>query len=76
MQIAITDTLSEEGNWEKRLLKVARLFQTHIPFDYFILGLENEMALSTFRSCSFYRVGQEEYQTIQSDTFLQMTGLT
>ncbi|CAN5512512.1 hypothetical protein BH09BAC4_BH09BAC4_22850 [soil metagenome] len=76
LQIAITDALSEVGNWEERLLKVAQLFQPHIPFDYFILGLENEMALDRFRSCSFFRVGQDEYQTIRTDTFLQMTGLT
>jgi transcriptional regulator with GAF, ATPase, and Fis domain len=76
LQIAITDALSEEGEWEERLLTVARLFQPHIPFDYFIIGLENEMTLNTFRSCSFFRVGQDEYQTIRPDTFLQMTGLT
>jgi transcriptional regulator with GAF, ATPase, and Fis domain len=76
LQIAITDALSGEGDWEERLLMVARLFQPHIPFDYFIIGLENEMALNTYRSCSFFRVSPEEYQTIRPDTFLQMTGLT
>lgn len=76
LQIAITDALSEEGDWEERLLMVARLFQPHIPFDFFTIGLENDMAVNTFRSCSFFRVGHDEYQTIQTDTFLQMTGLT
>jgi transcriptional regulator with GAF, ATPase, and Fis domain len=76
LQIALTDTLSEDGNWEQRLLKVARLFQPFVPFDYIIMGLEKEQTLNTFRSCSFYRVGLDEYQTIQADNFLQMTGLT
>jgi transcriptional regulator with GAF, ATPase, and Fis domain len=76
LQIALTDALSEEGEWEDRLLKVARLFQPHIPFDYLILGLEQEMALNAFRSCSFYRTGPDEYQVIWAENFLQMTGLT
>jgi transcriptional regulator with GAF, ATPase, and Fis domain len=76
LQIALTDALSEDGEWESRLLKVARLFQPYIPFDYLILGLEQEMALNAFRSCSFYRTGPDEYQTIWAENFLQMTGLT
>jgi CheY-like chemotaxis protein len=76
LQIALTDALSGEGNWEGRLLDVARLFQPHIPFDYLILGLEKEMALNAFRSCSFFRTGPDEYQTIWAENFLQMTGLT
>ncbi len=76
LQIALTDALSQDGEWEGRLLKVARLFQAHLPFDYFIVGLEQEMALNAFRSCSFYRTGPDEYQTIWAETFLQMTGLT
>lgn len=76
LQIAITDALSEEGEWEQRLLKVARLFQPVVPFDYFIVGLEKEKTLNSIRSCSFFRTGRDEYQTIWTDNFLQMTGLT
>jgi transcriptional regulator with GAF, ATPase, and Fis domain len=76
LQIALTEALSGEGNWEERLLNVARLFQPHIPFDYLILGLEQEMTLNAFRSCSFYRTGPDEYQVIWAENFLQMTGLT
>ena len=76
LQIALTHALSEDGPWEGRLLKVARLFQSHIPFDYLILGLEQDQALDAFRSCSFFRTGPEEYQTIRAENFLTMTGLT
>jgi transcriptional regulator with GAF, ATPase, and Fis domain len=76
LQIALTDTLSGDGDWEGRLLQVARLFQPHIPFDYLIMGLENDTGLNAFRSLSFYRVGPDEYQVIDSEAFLQMTGLT
>jgi transcriptional regulator with GAF, ATPase, and Fis domain len=78
LQIALTDTLSEECEWEARLLNVARLFQPYIPFDYIILGLEKEQTPNTFtyRSCSFFRVGPDEYQTIRAENFLQMAGVT
>ena len=76
LQIALTDALSGNDPWEQRLLKVARLFQPHIPFDYFIIGLEKEQALNAYRSCSFFRIGKEEYQTIWAENFLQMTSLT
>jgi transcriptional regulator with GAF, ATPase, and Fis domain len=76
LQIALADALSENEDWEKRLLKVARLFQPYIPFDYFIIGLEKEQAVNAYRSCSFFRIGADEYQTIWVENFLQMTGLT
>lgn len=76
LQIAITNTLSEDGEWGHRLLNVARLFQPHIPFDYFIVGLEKDQTLNAFRSSSFFRIGQDEYQTIRADDFLRMTNLT
>ncbi|WP_020604591.1 sigma 54-interacting transcriptional regulator [Spirosoma spitsbergense] len=76
LQIDLTDALSEPGDWEHRLLKVTRLFQAHIPFDYIILGLENDKNLNTFRSCSFFRTGYDEYQTIWTNNFLEMTGMS
>jgi transcriptional regulator with GAF, ATPase, and Fis domain len=76
LQIAITDTFSEPCEWGKKLLKVARLFQPCIPFDYLIIGLEKEKDLNAFRSLSFFRTGPEEYQLIGAEQFLQMTGLT
>ena len=76
LQINLTDALSEVGDWEPRLLKVAQLFQAHIPFDYIILGLEKAQTLNAFRSCSFFRIGHDEYQTIWTENFLDMTGLT
>jgi transcriptional regulator with GAF, ATPase, and Fis domain len=75
LQIALSDTLSENGDWEERLLKVARLFQPHIPFDYLSMGLEGKN-LEAFKALSFYRTGADEYQTINVANVLQMRGLT
>jgi CheY-like chemotaxis protein len=76
LQIALTDALSEDGEWEGRLLQVARLFQPHIPFDFLIMGLEKDNNMDAFRSLNFYRTGHDEYQAIGTEQFMQMTGLT
>ncbi|WPR77322.1 sigma 54-interacting transcriptional regulator [Algoriphagus sp. NG3] len=76
LQIALTDAFSGNEPWEDRLLKVTSLFQKHIPFDYFIIGFEKNHLVDAYRSCSFFRIGKEEYQTIWIENFLQMTGLT
>ncbi|GAB4006743.1 hypothetical protein GCM10028808_09210 [Spirosoma migulaei] len=76
LQIALTDALSEHTDWEQRLLKAAQLFQPHIPFDYFSIGREKAQPSDVFLSCSFFRTGPDEYQTINVENLLAMTGLT
>jgi transcriptional regulator with GAF, ATPase, and Fis domain len=76
LQIALMEAFTAEGKWDAKLLQVARLLQPFIPFNYLILGLENEQALIDFRSSSFFRIGQDEYQTIMAENFFQMTGIT
>jgi transcriptional regulator with GAF, ATPase, and Fis domain len=76
LQIALTDAFSGNEPWEERLLKVTRLFRQHIPFDYFIIGFEKNHLVDAYRSCSFFRIGKEEYQVIWIENFLQMTGLS
>jgi transcriptional regulator with GAF, ATPase, and Fis domain len=76
LQIALTDALSQEGNWEERLLQVTRIFQSYLPFDYLAFGLASEQGLNVIHSCRFLRIGPDEYQTIKTSSFLQMTGMT
>jgi hypothetical protein len=42
-----------EGDWQAGLLKAARLFQPYVPFDYLVMGLENDGQSNAFRSLSF-----------------------
>jgi AmiR/NasT family two-component response regulator len=65
LQIALTDALSRDADWEDRLLEVTGLLQPHIPFDYLIMGLENDKDLDAFRSCSFYRIGHDDWPYIR-----------
>jgi hypothetical protein len=53
LQIAFTDALSPEGDWQAGLLKAARLFQPYVPFDYLVMGLENDGQSNAFRPLSF-----------------------
>lgn len=76
LQIALTDAFSGNDPWEDRLLKVTRLFQDHIPFDYFIIGFEKNHLVDAYRSCSLFRIGKDEYQIIWIENFLRMTGLS
>ncbi|MBO2012120.1 sigma 54-interacting transcriptional regulator [Hymenobacter negativus] len=76
LQLKLLSTLTEVGEWEQCLQKVARSFEPFIPFDYLVIGLETDEILNTFRSCSFFRIGTDEYQMIRPENFLQMTGLT
>jgi transcriptional regulator with GAF, ATPase, and Fis domain len=76
LQIALTDALSKQAEWEKRLLNVAQLFQPYVPFDYFIIGLENAKTLNAFQSSSFLRVGQDTYKTIWAQDFFRIAGIT
>ena len=73
LQIALTDALSANVDWDEKLLSVARLLQPAIPFDLVILSLEDP---ETTRACSFFRLGFDEYQTIRPADFLRMTGLS
>ena len=74
LQIEITDVLTQVKDWEHKLLKTAKIFQPHIPFDYIIIGLSNKAEPN--RAYSFYKIGFEEYQTIRTEDFLRMKSLT
>ncbi|MBD0256783.1 MAG: hypothetical protein ICV83_13775 [Cytophagales bacterium] len=72
LQIALMDTLSQNGEWERKLLKVARLFQPHVPFDYLVMGLKSDTNMDAFRSMRFYRTGHDEYQVIGTGQLVQI----
>ena len=73
LQISLTNALTEASDWTQKLLNVATYLQPFIPFDLITISLEDG---KNTRSCSFFRIGLNEYQTIQPVDFLRMTGLT
>jgi transcriptional regulator with GAF, ATPase, and Fis domain len=73
LQISLTNALTEPSDWTQKLLNVATYLQPFIPFDLITLSLDEG---KTSRSCSFFRIGLNEYQTIHPVDLLRMTGLT
>jgi DNA-binding NtrC family response regulator len=70
LKAIITDTSS----WQEKLLMTGRALQPYIPFDYFAAG-SNTREVNPY-GCSFLRVGFDEYQKIDIDGLLMITGLT
>jgi transcriptional regulator with GAF, ATPase, and Fis domain len=70
LQIAITNALSDTGDWENRLLTITQLLQQTIPFDFLTI---RHQRLGTTHSYNYYRVGFEEYQLLSLQAIQQMT---
>jgi CheY-like chemotaxis protein len=69
----LTGVIAEDGNWEVKLLKIARAMQSYIPFDY-ITGIKKSEDV-LFDGASFLRIGYDEYQVIGANELLTITGL-
>lgn len=70
LQIALTDALSERKTWGEKLLKVAMLLQTYIPFD--LLTFRSKNANEDYLY-AYYRVGFEEYQSLLLNDLVNLT---
>ncbi len=70
LQIALTDALSEKGDWENRLLTMARLFLKYIPYDFLTIRHQCREIIHTF---NYYRVGFEEYEVLSPQAVQQMS---
>ncbi|WP_240625592.1 sigma 54-interacting transcriptional regulator [Spirosoma pollinicola] len=73
LQLSLTNILSNTTPWEVKLRAVVTHLQPFIPFDLITFSLENGQSS---RSCSFFRMGADEYQTIQPADLLRMSGLS
>ncbi|OCX52704.1 hypothetical protein BEL04_11535 [Mucilaginibacter sp. PPCGB 2223] len=71
---ALADVLADNSPWGKILLKIAKLLQPHIPFDYAAIGMKN-MDSIPYRGTSFLRLGFNEYQVIGFEELLSIAGL-
>ncbi|MDN3582394.1 sigma 54-interacting transcriptional regulator [Mucilaginibacter flavus] len=74
LQGTLTDLMSDAAPWEQKLLKIAKLMQPHIPFDYLAIGMKNLDSLP-YHGRGFLRLGFNEYQVIGFDELLNISGL-
>jgi DNA-binding NtrC family response regulator len=74
LQGSLMDIVADASSWEQKLLKIAKLLQLHIPFDYLAIGMKNMDSLP-YQGRSFLRLGFNEYQVIGFDDMLTIGGI-
>jgi DNA-binding NtrC family response regulator len=74
LQGTLMDIITDTGTWTQKLLKIAKLLQPHIPFDYLAIGMKNMDSLP-YRGSGFLRLGFNEYQCIGFEELLNIAGL-
>jgi DNA-binding NtrC family response regulator len=62
-------------NWTERLLRIGKMLQQEIPFDYLAIGFDN-LVKNAGSVTSFLRVGFDEYQTIGINELSNITATT
>lgn len=74
LQGTLMDIIDDNNPWDQKLLKVAKLLQPHIPFDYLAVGMKNMDSLP-YHGRGFLRLGFNEYQLIGFDELLNIAGI-
>jgi DNA-binding NtrC family response regulator len=70
LQSTLADVFKQTENWPDKLLKIAKAFQSHIPFDYLIVGNARFDDIM-----SYLRTGFNEYQVMGSMELENITNL-
>jgi DNA-binding NtrC family response regulator len=74
LQTALTDIMNEQIDWNDKFLKIAKVVQPHVPFDYLAVGMKNLGSLP-YDGISFLRTSFNEYQVIGFEELLTISGL-
>jgi DNA-binding NtrC family response regulator len=74
LQGTLMDIVTDNNPWEQKLLRTAKLLQSHIPFDYLAIGMKNMDSLP-YQGRNFLRLGFNEYQIINFDDLLTIGGI-
>ncbi len=74
LQNSLADIIEEPGGWENKLLKIAKLIQPQIPFDFLSVQATN-MNILTDDCINFLRTSYHEYQTLGAEEFINVTGI-
>jgi DNA-binding NtrC family response regulator len=68
-------TIADKSDWKQKLLRVGKIIQQGIPFDFLAMGSDNPAKIASTATC-FLRIGFDEYQVIAVKELLMITGLT
>jgi CheY-like chemotaxis protein len=74
LNLKLKDIRNYLGNEKEKLAKVSDVLQAHIPFDYlnFVFKKNGETEV---RAIGFLRIGFEEYQVLEEQELLTITGI-
>jgi len=74
LQNLFIEISNEAARWEQKLLLVAMAIQPYIPFDYMTATMKIT-GEESFKGCSFFRIGFEQYQVIGAKELSVISGL-
>ncbi|MEO5681303.1 MAG: sigma 54-interacting transcriptional regulator [Chitinophagaceae bacterium] len=75
LQNQLATIINEKESWEQKLMKLGRILQPYIPFDYLAAGF-NTLDQNPCHALGFLRIGFDEYQTIGVQELCNITGLS
>lgn len=74
LQEQIGRTANEDAAGRQKLLKLARILQPHIPFDFITSG-QRPLNIAQFDDRGYLRIGFDEYQFVGTEELLTITNL-
>jgi DNA-binding NtrC family response regulator len=75
LTIQLENIKNEKISQVEKFLKIGKIIQSHIPFDFVTMGLNNQGEMAS-DGIAFQRIGFEEYQTIGIKELLTISGLS
>ena len=75
LEEVLRQIVSYPAGWEQKLLGIAKKLQPYIPFDYLTIITKNEGEF-LLDGITFLRVGFDEYQTIGTSEFMNITKIS
>jgi transcriptional regulator with GAF, ATPase, and Fis domain len=73
LQIELLEIFTSSHRWEEQLLSAAKTFQSHISFDFVLIGIRKGFDYDSL--CGFNRIGADEYQKVKISDLPVMTSL-
>ncbi len=74
LQKQLSEISNEALDTKQKLLKIARVMQSHIPFDLIAFG-SRPLDATQFNDAAYLRIGFDEYQFIGEKELMTITGL-
>jgi len=74
LQEQLAEISNKASDAEQKLLKIARVIQSHIPFDLIASGA-GPLNAAQFNDIAYLRIGFDEYQFIREKELMTITGL-